>query len=289
MELKFELGKWFIILFFFLASCSPLPGGENGEPDYVKGGGGTSFPIIDSVGSAGNRQSNSEEDGELNQNNSEEDEGLSQRETNEGGASSESDSGEIEDTSSSQEPVLAFSQLPSILLENKEAYPVSGTCDSSQNFVSITIGSSEEELNLDCQSDNSFSGVLDASFEESDPVTVTVVQEDGRSEGVAVSIENQTQHFMTLWEFVEDQYTLTIPLSDTEGITYNFFVDWGDGSPLSKVSSFDDKNRSHTYDKAGNYKVRIKGLCEGFEDPRGDPSRPHSDALVDIINEGCSF
>lgn len=50
--------------------------------------------------------------------------------------------------------------------------------------------------------------------------------------------------------------SLTIPAGDTG--TYNAVVDWGDGS-LSTITSYDDADLTHTYDRAGTYKIRISG------------------------------
>lgn len=54
-----------------------------------------------------------------------------------------------------------------------------------------------------------------------------------------------------------DQHTL--PLSS--GYNYNFVVDWGDGT-TSSITSWDDTDKSHTYQAVADYEIKIKGLCE---------------------------
>ena len=71
--------------------------------------------------------------------------------------------------------------------------------------------------------------------------------------------------FITKWKFSEDNYTFTLPLKDNMELKYDFIVDWGDGSHTSQVSSFDDPDKIHTYERLGEYQVMIKGLCESFQ------------------------
>ena len=54
--------------------------------------------------------------------------------------------------------------------------------------------------------------------------------------------------------------SFTIPL--TNGFTYNFTVDWGDGSAPSTVTTYNDADRVHSYTNAGTYDVKILGLMQ---------------------------
>ena len=72
--------------------------------------------------------------------------------------------------------------------------------------------------------------------------------------------------FITQWAVAAGQ-SITLPLvqSSTDGLLhYNCTIDWGDGSPLSTVTSYNDPNRIHTYVNAGTYNVEIRGTCEGW-------------------------
>ena len=52
---------------------------------------------------------------------------------------------------------------------------------------------------------------------------------------------------------------ITTPRSD-----YNFDVDWGDGTSIQTVTSWDDPDATHTYATPGQYWVTITGTVSGF-------------------------
>jgi hypothetical protein len=66
--------------------------------------------------------------------------------------------------------------------------------------------------------------------------------------------------------------TVTLPLINTYvdggGVTrtasYDFIAIWGDGTANSKVTTYNDSDRVHTYTNAGTYWIKIKGVCQGF-------------------------
>ena len=59
--------------------------------------------------------------------------------------------------------------------------------------------------------------------------------------------------------------TFTLPINEGgDGYAHNFQVNWGDGSPVSNITSYDDDNRVHTYAAAGTYIVTMVGTCEWF-------------------------
>lgn len=45
--------------------------------------------------------------------------------------------------------------------------------------------------------------------------------------------------------------------------TYNFQVDWGDGSK-NTITTYNQAEVTHTYSSIGTYTVKIKGICKGF-------------------------
>ena len=71
--------------------------------------------------------------------------------------------------------------------------------------------------------------------------------------------------FVSTWR-VGTGDTVQLPLP--ENFNYNFAIDWGDKSGEDDgypyVSSFDDPDAKHTYDRAGEYKVTIYGLVEAW-------------------------
>ena len=84
-----------------------------------------------------------------------------------------------------------------------------------------------------------------------------------------LDVFDQTSGFITQWTVAGDATarTITLPLVNTrsEGsLAYNCTVDWGDGSPLSTVTAYNDANRVHTYASNGTYNVEVRGTCEGW-------------------------
>ena len=55
-----------------------------------------------------------------------------------------------------------------------------------------------------------------------------------------------------------------VKLPLVSGGTYNFFVDWGDGSS-DTITTWDQAETTHTYATAGTYTVRIAGTCYGWQ------------------------
>lgn len=45
---------------------------------------------------------------------------------------------------------------------------------------------------------------------------------------------------------------------------YNYNVDWGDGGYTSNILTYDSVDRQHTYEKKGNYVIRVSGTMKGF-------------------------
>ena len=93
--------------------------------------------------------------------------------------------------------------------------------------------------------------------------------------------------FVTRWTVAGDATarTITLPLINTrtEGaLAYNFTVDWGDGSALSTVTTYNSANAVHTYASNGTYNVEIKGTCEGWSfNNAGDKLK-----IVAVVNWG---
>jgi hypothetical protein len=91
----------------------------------------------------------------------------------------------------------------------------------------------------------------------------------GEALAVNLDVFDETNGFITKWTVSGDATarTITLPLvqNRNEGaLAYNCTVDWGDGSALSTVTSYNDANRIHTYAGNGTYNVEIRGTCEGW-------------------------
>jgi hypothetical protein len=90
--------------------------------------------------------------------------------------------------------------------------------------------------------------------------------------------------FITRWTVAGDAAarTITLPLTNGGGSVFNCTVDWGDGTPFSTVTAYNDANRIHTYAGDGTYNVEIQGTCEGWSfNNAGDKLK-----LTAIVNWG---
>ena len=65
--------------------------------------------------------------------------------------------------------------------------------------------------------------------------------------------------FITEWTVPSGDFTLPLTIS----ASYNMTVDWGDGSPTSTVTIWNDADATHTY-ASGTYQISITGVCEIF-------------------------
>ena len=70
--------------------------------------------------------------------------------------------------------------------------------------------------------------------------------------------------FSSTWKIFADGETITLPLVDDAAYTYDFTVDWGDGSPISEITAHNDEDKAHTYAEAGDYNLVIEGTLEAW-------------------------
>lgn len=102
------------------------------------------------------------------------------------------------------------------------------------------------------------SQVIQSSTEYS-PAKLTEIRGQKNSEKIENSLDipllrptSLTDFFITTWETTTDNEQITIP---TEGIGYDYVVDWGDG--ISEIGL--NGSATHEYDTAGIYTVMISG------------------------------
>lgn len=69
--------------------------------------------------------------------------------------------------------------------------------------------------------------------------------------------------FVSRWTIPANNTDVTLPLFN-DSPNYNFTVDWGDGTPLRTVTTWDDVDKNHTYASAGNYIVIIRGTLNNW-------------------------
>lgn len=93
--------------------------------------------------------------------------------------------------------------------------------------------------------------------------------------------------FRTVWNLVAGNETITLPLSSSTPSSYNFMVDWGDGSPMEGPYTSKNYLPTHTYAEAADtyVTVNIYGKLWGWR----SPVVASTARLIDISQWGSSF
>ena len=73
--------------------------------------------------------------------------------------------------------------------------------------------------------------------------------------------------FISAWTTTGSSESITLPLES--GGTYNFSVDWGDGSSDDTITTYNQTEVTHTYSTANTYTVTITGTIDGFRFANG--------------------
>jgi surface protein len=73
--------------------------------------------------------------------------------------------------------------------------------------------------------------------------------------------------FTTTWATTGSGETITLPLISSG--TYDFYVNWGDGTTTDHITAYNQAEVTHTYASAGTYTVRIFGTIRGFRFANG--------------------
>ena len=89
-----------------------------------------------------------------------------------------------------------------------------------------------------------------------------------------------TDAFVSVWVTGLANETITLPLRS--GFNYDFTVDWGDGSPTSQITGYDDPSRTHAYAVPGNHKIVITGTMETIYFNNG----PERQKILEVSNLG---
>jgi surface protein len=81
------------------------------------------------------------------------------------------------------------------------------------------------------------------------------------SRGWTIADDDISPDFVSVWQTTEIDKVITIPMVnlDSEGaaFTYDYTIDWGDGSDSTDVTSYNDVDATHTYAEAGEYTIII--------------------------------
>lgn len=89
--------------------------------------------------------------------------------------------------------------------------------------------------------------------------------------------------FLSIWKTTSLNEAVMLPL--VSKYKYNFSVDWGDGSGLDLITSFDDKDRKHTYSVPGEYLITITGLVEALNSV-STVNFYNKDKLIEVVDLG---
>lgn len=101
------------------------------------------------------------------------------------------------------------------------------------------------------------------NFNDVENGTYTVIAKIGDCSRESNELILNLHGFITIWYNSKVGVNITLPLNSSDGSTFDFVVDWGDGSTNHIVSAV-DSNRIHTYANVGMYEVEIVGRCEGW-------------------------
>ena len=82
-----------------------------------------------------------------------------------------------------------------------------------------------------------------------------------------------------------DNMSIKLPLVSGVDGTYNFDVDWGDGTPIETITVYNQAEVTHTYAVAGEKTITIDGQIRGFQFNNGRDKLK----LLDISNYGTGL
>ena len=141
---------------------------------------------------------------------------------------------------------------------------VSGNCNESEALINLSVDGNVLKKGISCNG-TSFNASVDFSTvgEGKKILVANIVDKAKNSTQTSVNFNKEVRPFISIWETSKANESIQLHLKK-EG-SFDFIVDWGDGSPISRVTSYDDEDIDHTYATPGKYKVVINGLCSGLD------------------------
>ncbi|MCS4122863.1 BspA family leucine-rich repeat surface protein [Salinibacter ruber] len=131
--------------------------------------------------------------------------------------------------------------------------------DGSLDTSSVQVESGPSDGSASANGDGTITYAPDDGFTGTDSYTYTVADTEGaRSSEATVMIEVRDlgESFITVWETTSPDSLVVIP-TDTSNSSYDFVVDWGDGT--TETYSGPDPDPTHSYDQAGTHTIEISG------------------------------
>ena len=111
----------------------------------------------------------------------------------------------------------------------------------------------------------------------------------GWGKTIDISLEKEVLPYISRWTTVGNNEVVSLYLNDTG--TYNFWADYGDGTPRVHVTSPTDPDAEHTYATPGTHTITITGLCTGMDgsDVYGisqASGRTYQNQLIEVVDLG---
>ena len=144
-------------------------------------------------------------------------------------------------------------------------WDVSSATDMTNLFNSSGLSTANYDAFLINLADNNVSvedvtlGATGIYYYSDDAKTARDTLESDR--GWTITDGGDAALFRSTWRVLADK-TITLPLVD--GYNYDFTVDWGDGTPISEITTHDDLDKTHNYTKEGDYNLVIEGTLEAW-------------------------
>ena len=66
--------------------------------------------------------------------------------------------------------------------------------------------------------------------------------------------------------------------------SYDFFIDWGDGTEKQNITSYNDSNKNHAYSSPGIYTITVTGLISGWRSMPDRTNESNADARAKLVS-----
>ena len=184
--------------------------------------------------------------------------------------------------------ITSFEENARITAANSHIFPVRGTCKHSGQTL-LFQANSQNLGSTQCQSDNTYALDLDFTPITNGPISLEIVEDAMDGETIDISLEKEVLPYISRWTTVGNNEVVSLYLNSTG--TYNFWADYGDGTPRVHITSHTDSDAEHTYATPGTHTITITGLCTGMDgsDVYGlsqASGRTYQNQLIEVVDLG---
>lgn len=99
-----------------------------------------------------------------------------------------------------------------------------------------------------------------------------------------LSNSTPTQPFVAIFQTSSPGDAIELPLR--AGFNYNMTADWGDGTSIQTITSWNDVHKTHVYSSAGTYTVTLSGICEAWYFNNSGPTAGMITSVIDLGDMG---